>query len=153
MGLRDLTFPTVVVQTSGGPLPVRGLGCDHILGLFYRHRDELTALFDGVVGTVRTNGGLTPDDVVPIALQMIDIAPTVVAEIIALASGSDPRDKEGFAGDVGISRMLSIAEQMDALEKIAGQTFTSDMPPGKMLALLQKTVRAGSSAAIQQGQG
>ena len=69
---------------------------------------------------------------------------------LALAAGSDPTDEENFAGDVGIARKLNIAEQIDALEKIGEQTFTSDMPPGKLLALVLKAMQAGTSALPTQ---
>lgn len=147
MGLRNLTFPTVAVQTSGGPLPVRGLSLDHILGLFYRHRDDVTAFYQSVIDKRGTE--LTANNVTGVALKMIDAAPTMVAEAIAIASGSNPLDPE-FTGDVGIARALSLAEQLDALEKIASQTFTSDMPPGKVFALVLQAMQAGTSA-LQPG--
>lgn len=146
MGLRNLTFPTVEVQTSGGNLAVRGLSLDHILRLFYRHREDVTALY-GATRT-RAQSGEPPsyDDVTVIGIKMISAAPQIVAEIIAVASGSDPQDDAGFSGDVGIVRAMSVAEQLDALEKIAGQTFTSEMPPGKLFALVLQAMQAGTSA-------
>lgn len=146
MGLRNLTFPTIEVQTSGGPLPVRGLSLDHILGLFYRHRKEISALYESLISRVKA-GESTSDDITVLAIQLVDAAPLIAAEIVALAAGSNPTDFEGFVGDVGIVRGLSIAEQIDALEKIAGQTFTSDMPAGKVFALALQAMQAGSSAA------
>ena len=145
MGLRNLTFPTVEVQTSGGALAVRGLSLDHIMGLFYRHREDVTMLYNSLVVKAKAGMQVTEDDVTVIAIKLVNGAPTVVAEIIALASGSDP-SMGGFAEDVEIARSLSMAEQLDALEKIASQTVTSDMPPGKMLALVFQTMQAGTSA-------
>lgn len=150
MGLRNLTFPTVEVQTSGGALAVRGLSLDHIMGIFYRHRAVVTDLFDTVVSKARAGQSSTPEDAIAIAIKMIDAVPDVVAEMIALAAGSDATDEENFAGDVGIARKLNIAEQIDALEKIGEQTFTSDMPPGKLLALVRKAMQAGTSALQTQ---
>ena len=145
MGLRNLTFPTAIVQTSGGPLPVRGLSLDHVLGLFYRHRPEVTAFYDAVLGS-SSKSDITPDDLTLIALRMIDLAPTLVAEVIALAGGTDARDPD-FDNEVGLARYrLNLSEQLDALEKIAAQTFTSDMPPGKIAALVIQAMQAGASA-------
>lgn len=146
MGLRNLTFPTVEVQTSGGSLVVRGLSLDHILGLFYRYREPVTALYSAAMARGRSGEQASYDDVTVIGIKMIGAAPLIVAEIIAIASGSNPEDDAGFAGDIGIVRGLSVAEQLDALEKIAGQTFTSEMPPGKLFALVIQAMQAGTSA-------
>lgn len=146
MGLRDLTFPTVEVETSGGNLAVRGLSLDHILRVFYHHREAVSALYSAT--QVRAQSGDAPsyDDVTVIGIKLISAAPLIVAEIIAVASGSDPQDATGFAGDIAIVRGLSVAEQLDALEKIAAQTFTSEMPPGKLFALVLQAMQAGTSA-------
>lgn len=145
MGLRNLTFPTVEVQTSGGPLAVRGLSLDHVLGLFYRHREPLTGLYDSMFTRARAGEEFQIEDTELVALGLINSAPQVAGEIIAVASGSDPRS-DTFETDVWIARGLTIAEQMDALQKIGEQTFTSDMPPGKVLALVFQAMRAGTSA-------
>lgn len=149
MGLRNLTFPTVEVQTSGGALAVRGLSLDHILGLVYRHREDVTTLYEALIHRAKSGQAVGVEDTTLIAIKMINAAPQIVGEIIAVASGGDPADPE-FTGDVGIVRGLSMAEQLDALEKIAGQTFTSDMPPGKVMALTLQMLQAGSSAMIPQ---
>lgn len=145
MGLRNLAFPTIEVQTSGGPLAVRGLSLDHILGVFYRHREDVTALYSAALERGRSPLPVAADDITVIAIKLISNAPVIVGELIALASGSHPLG-EDFPGDVGIAMHLSVAEQIDALEKIAGQTFTSDMPPGKIFALLLQGIQAGVGA-------
>lgn len=147
MGLRNLTFRTVEVQTSGGSFAVRGLSLDNFLTLFYRHGENLARPFDTVVEKVQKQEPLLADDVTLVALKLLSDAPQIVAEVIALASGSDASNMEEFLGDVGVARALEAAIQIDALEKIAAQTFTSDMPPGKIFALVQKAMQAGTSAA------
>jgi len=156
MGLRNLTFPTYEVQTAGGNFAVRGLGFDHLLTLFQRHGLAMVAQFNAIAEKIRGGAQLSEADVATFLVQAIDAAPQLVAEAIALASGSiAPSGLEDsddpilltWVGDVVIARGLPVGAQMDALEKIALQTFTSDMPPGKMLALIQKTLQAGGISA------
>lgn len=139
MGLRGLTFPTVTVETSGGPLLVRGLSFDHVFGLFNRRTVLVTRLFEMVVQDYKASE-MDGTKAAELLVKMIHFAPTVVAEIIALAAGADPADEENFIGDVGIAKGLNLGEQVDALEKIASQTFTSAMPPGKMFGLVMNAM-------------
>jgi hypothetical protein len=144
MGLRDLSFPAAEVQTSGGPLAVRGMSLDNILSLFYRHRDELLPVFESVIAKAQNGGEADGDDMLMIAADLIGSLPMVVAEIITLASGISIKD-EDFDALARAVLAFNVAEQIDALEKIAQQTFTSDMPPGKMFALIRKMIQSGSS--------
>lgn len=144
MGLRDLSFPSVTVQTSGGALAVRGLSLDHIMGLLSRHA-ALKGAFELIITKARKGDTVVNEDVALVALDLINSVPAAVAEIIALASGARADDPD-FREYTLLAMALNIAEQIDALEKIASQTFTSDMPPGKMFALLASMAQASGSA-------
>lgn len=137
MGLRNLTFPAAVVETSGGPLSVRGLSFDHIYGIFIRRSALVGQLFEMVMRDFKASE-MDGEKAAELLVKMIHIAPDVVGEIIALGAGADPRDTENFIGDVGIAKALVISEQIDALQKIAELTFTSDMPAGKVFGLVLK---------------
>jgi hypothetical protein len=155
--LRNLTFPTVTVETAGGSFAVRGLNPDMVVGLYNRHRGELSTLFDFFVARA-TEDAAAEMDVASLIEQMLAQSPLVMAELIALASGSKPTDTHveqdletnadlltDWERDVAMSRALPRPVQLDALQKIAEQTFTSDMPAGKFLAVVIKA--AGATTA------
>jgi hypothetical protein len=163
MALRNLTFPTITVDTPGGSFAVRGLTTDMVVGLYQRHRGELGTLFDDLTANAK-NGSQA--DITNIVMGGLHTAPLIAAELVALASGSRPDDDavepdmpiEGsdettnpdgatnWERDVQQARDLPFPVQVDALEKIAAQTFTSDMPAGKFLAVVIKM--AGSATAL-----
>lgn len=143
MGLRDLSFPVVTVQTPGGDFAVRGLSVNMVSGVYQRHRTAVSALFNQV--TAR-HAETQPQDAGLIMAGMVNSAPAIMAEVIALASGSKPSNGDEYAEDVAIAAMLPLPVQVNALQKIADQTFTSDMPPGKLLAVVIKL--AGDATAV-----
>lgn len=151
MALRNLTFPTITVDTPGGSFAVRGLTTDMVVGLYQRHRGELGTLFDDLTANAK-NGSQA--DITNIVMGGLHTAPLIAAELVALASGSRPDDDAVEPGetatnwerDVQQARDLPFPVQVDALEKIAAQTFTSDMPAGKFLAVVIKM--AGSATAL-----
>lgn len=148
MGLRNLTLPCHVVTVADGvTFTVRGLSPDDALGLYFRHAGQLSALFDQFA----VKGAVTRDDVSAVSTVVIGSAPRVMAEIIAIASGSEPED-DTFEDDVKAALRLSAGVQMDALQKTADLTFSSDMPPGKFAAVVLALARsaAASLPPVQQ---
>lgn len=159
MGLRNLTFPEVTVEIpGGGKFAVRGLSPDMVLGLYNRHRGDLSTLFDTYVAQQR---GIETADMGSLIGEMVTTAPVVMAELIALAAGGTPKadhvepDTENnphgltdWERDVANAHRLPLPVQIDALQKIAAQTFTSDMPLGKFLAVVGKAA-ATATATLQ----
>ncbi len=133
--------PERVVQVSGSEgFTVRGLSPLQVLQLYKRHTGQLSSLFDRVMASVAERGAADAADIEPIVLSLIQEAPVIVSELIVLASGGNPDD----AGIADFEEALLIASQLpfptvaDCISKIAELTFTSDMPPGKFLALATK---------------
>ncbi len=147
MGLRNLSFPVVTVDTPGGSFAVRGLTTDMVLGLYHRHRGQLSGLFDSVVARQKEQ---LPQDVPTIIASAMQSAPDIAAELIALASGSQPDGTAEWEADLEMARALSFPIQVDALEKVFGQTFTEAMPVGKFLAVVIKL--AGDATAVLPNQ-
>jgi len=142
MGLRDLVIPTELVKVADEGFPVRGLSPNDALDLYYRHAGELSALFDQF--TARVKAGESAD-AMEVGTAMVGGAPQIMAEIIALASDSDPRSPD-WPLDVAQALRLPAGVQMDALEKIGRLTFTSDMPPGKFFGLVISMAQSATAA-------
>lgn len=132
MSLRNITIPKREVPVDGEQkFTVSGVSADQVFGLYSRHREDLSTLFDNLAGRNRVEGAEVINSIEGIITQF----PLVVAEGIALASGSRP-DEEHWAEDVTVARSLPLPVQVDALMKIGELTFSPDMPPKKFFALL-----------------
>lgn len=142
MGLRD-TIPLqrkLVKVSDADGFSVRGASIDDVLGLFYRHRGEMTALFEQYAGR---GTEVTADDVALAGRAIFERAPALAAEIIVVAADGDMGEIEAEVAHV---RRFPAAVQIDALEKIASLTFTSEMPPGKLLAVALQAVSSAAAA-------
>lgn len=143
MGLQGLLLETAIVTVSEkGGFEVRGLSPYDITALVMRHRGELSAMFDQFAAKVKS--GEAVDPAVLIA-GVLETAPDIIAEVVALGSGSDPADVENWQKDVTIARTLPLGVQTDAVQKIGGLTFTSDMPPGKFLSVVVSAMQSASA--------
>jgi hypothetical protein len=130
MGLRDLVIPTEVVKVADGEFTVRGLSPNDALGLYYRHAGQLSALFDQFTARSRTGEDV---NVAEVGTSLVGGAPQIMAEIIAVASGSRaPRLDEPdivkraaqeteWLLDVQKAIDLPAGAQMDALEKVGAK--------------------------------
>lgn len=150
MGLLDLVIPTLDVEVSpGSAFAVRGLSPNDAMHLYYRHAGQLSSLFDQFAGKVKAGDEVSEGDVLAAGAQMISATPLLMAEIIALAADGDPSDVEGFAKVVSKAMDLNVGVQMDALQKIGAQTFSSDMPPGKFFGLVIEMARSAKAVLNQ----
>lgn len=156
MSLRKLKTPVpqALVQVSDEEgFPVRGLSPTHVIGLYYRHTGQLSALFERLAEAHQSGGNVDTGDIQTMVVELLREAPLIMAEVIALASGSDAADEieatddageplgmTNWEADVEIAKTLSFPVQADALTKIGNLTFTSDMPPGKFFALIAGAV-------------
>lgn len=151
MSLRKLKVPVpvAVVQVSDeDSFPVRGLNPSDLLGLYHRHTGELSGLFEKLAASYQANGNnVEAADVQQVAFALLQDAPQILAEVIAIAADGDPSDEENWAIDVAIAGKLPFPVQADALQKIGALTFTSDMPPGKFVALVAGAVMKATEAA------
>lgn len=145
MGLRDLIIPTALVKVADSGFTVRGLSPADALGLYYRHAGELSNLFEQFAGKVRAGLDVADGDVLQAGISMVNGAPQIMAEIIALGSESDPTGPDWDA-DVGVALRLPAAVQIDALQKIAELSFSSDMPPGKFFGLVLQMAKSTQAA-------
>lgn len=128
---------------------VRGVGPNDIMHVYYRHVGAISTAFDKLADRYRQIGEVGQTDVSALIAGIVEDAPTVVAEIIAIASGSDPTAEAEFEEDVKLALSLSFGTTVSALEKIGQLTFTTEMPAGKFFALIARMVpaRLGETAA------
>lgn len=151
MSLRNIPIPKREVTLADDvSFTVYGLSPNHALGLFQRHRVELAMLFEQIIG----NGGVTDETVAQATGLLLNSAPLLMAEIIALAAGGSPLDLAeiepgvtGWQADLLKASQLPAPVQLDALQKIGDLTFTTEMPPKKFLGAL--TVMMAKGAQMQ----
>lgn len=158
MGLRNLPPVEAKVEVpGGGSFAVRGLDPDMVVGLYQRHAGQLSEVWDSAMA--RAQGKDITADVHGMVAGLIGDAPQIMAELIAIASGSQPTDTyvdpdttvnplglTDYDRDVVAARRLPLPVQVDALQKVAGLTFSSDMPPGKFLAVVVQIAGATTAA-------
>ena len=139
-GLRAELLGSRTIRTAGGDFVVRGLNAEAIFAIVGRHREALSALFDRLV--VQGEGGpqISLDQTETLVVALVDAVPEIVGLIIAAAAG--PMTDEAIA----IARALPAPVQMAALEAVAELTFTSEMPPKKVLEIVVKAMGGVTSA-------
>lgn len=162
--LRKIVKPIATVSlgdSEGQSFTVTGLTPNHIFGLYHRHRGQLAALFEKVVAD---GGAPNVDDVAAMGQTLINSAPLVMAEIIALASGADPFDTSPvdpdvpdgatmWQSDLTLAAGLTLSVQLDALQKIGNLTFTPEMPPKKFLSALVEMIRSANGSTLTPSSG
>ena len=133
MTLRNITIPKAVVPVDDSEMfAVSGVTANQVFTLYRRHRDDLSTLFDNLAGRSDIDHSVVLNSIEGIIAQF----PLLVAEVVAMASGDNPADEEGWAESVEIATRLPFTVQVDALLKIGELTFSPDMPPKKFFALL-----------------
>lgn len=134
MGLKDLTIPSVPVKTPGGEFSVRGLSLNDITYVLQRHAVEVAQ----VISAVESNQGAVSNELVSeLAVTMIQSAPSLAADIIAVAAGEPDQ--------VATVRALPFPVQLDAIEKIGNQTFEVYGGPGKALEAVIRLAKGTTS--------
>jgi hypothetical protein len=137
MGLKALKSFDVIVETPGGPLAVRGVSLDDVIRLVRRNRVVAQVLFDQAMA-----GGINLDDTSAVGAMVMDQAPDFAAEIIALAT--DVGDEEA----IELAKQLPFPLQLELLETIGKQTFTTENSSKKVIETVAR-VLGGMSGAIQ----
>lgn len=127
------------IKTPGGSFAVRGLSPDDVFTIYRRHAGEVAGWFD----RLQAGGVDISLNAAPVLIgSLLDTAPAIAAEVIALASDAGVDDE--VLADV---RRLPLSPQASALEAIAELTFTQEMPPKKLLEIV---VRMGRSLSAPE---
>lgn len=132
MGLKDLQLPQEEVPFKGGSFFVRGLNIVDISFLIRNHGEAMTGAFNKITESGTEIG---VDNVMELALPIIESFPSLVAQVIACAA-DEPNE-------VGMVSRLPFPSQVDAVEKIMALTFDASGGPKKfvetVLRLLEGT--------------
>ena len=130
------------VEVAGGKgFDVSGLSLDAILILARRRKQDAGELFDTLVSQVGADGGISIEKAEWLGGALLSTAPQIAAEIIALSAGYESVEA------AELFRKLPMPSQVDALDKIARLTFTSEMPPKKVF---ETVVRALAGVGMTQ---
>lgn len=135
MGLTSLQFQQTTVPTPYGDLAVGGLSLEDITALVSRHRDEMEALYDSVMGAETPS---MKDGV----YGLLERFPVVAAEIIAAGTGDSANPNA-----IAIARRLPFPVQLELLEATAKQTFQTEEGLGKAIEAAIRVFQ-GTSRAI-----
>jgi hypothetical protein len=127
-----------VAGTEG--FDVGGISLDSILRIFRRHGDDLRDLFDRLAGT--NGGGISLDEASQLGGALLGSAPQIAAELIAEAAGF----VEAEAAELFLQ--LPAPVQVEALDRIAELTFTSEMPPKKVIETVLRHLKGVSLTLI-----
>jgi hypothetical protein len=125
--LRAELVVTATVHMGKREVPLSGLPLDAIVDICRRHWSDVGGLFDKLVGQV-ASGDIDPElnTMNWLGGALLAALPQVAAEIITVCAGWSLEAAE-------VVRALPAPVQLEALDKIAALTFTSEMPPKKVM--------------------
>lgn len=147
MGLTASLLASKTVKTSGGEFAVRGLSLNDIVSVFGTHRQAIEDLFNRIFVVDGGKVGMAEEvDVDMIIATVVGEAPLVAASIIATAA--DSTDDEGFA----VALRLPGPVQIAALMAVAELTFTTEMPPKKVLEIVIQLATGAQKSLLGLGQ-
>ena len=125
MGLKGRFIPTAEVQVpNGAPFTVRALSFVDLKILFTKYSTQMAAFFD-VLAHGNNPATVDIENAAALAANLIQNAPALAAETIAIASGED----DAFEDALG----LPFPTQIEALKHIATLTFGSEGTAKKFL--------------------
>ena len=133
MGLKDLSFPSQVVETPGGNLTLRGLCLEDVIQLVNSHKTVVEKMFDRATQVQSAEEDILEKEILSqfdsgdIAGKLIQEAPIVAAHVIALGAG------EGDEESIKIARELPVTIQVECLDKIGTMTFIAEGGAKKFL--------------------
>lgn len=138
MALKDYQIPKRDVPLpNGGNFAVRGLSLPDITILVDRHSVALRAMFDHYNGVAQD---VSLDDLGGIGVSILESAPKLAAEIIAIAA-DEPDEIEKVS-------VLPFPAQVDALEKVAKLTFDTSGGPKKVIETVIRILRGVSDLTV-----
>ena len=146
MGLSAFTPATETVAFPGGEVAVRGLCLDDLTVLVRRHYDTVSGLFDRYV---RDGASSAVDAAIEqreidaaqlrgLAFEVMDEAPEMIADVIALAAG-EPGAREN-------AKTLPVGTQLDLIERVIRLTLEAEGGPEKLVETVSRL--AESLAAL-----
>lgn len=123
MSLKGIKIPKSKVSIpGGGSFTVRGLSFVDLRTLFIKYGEDMSAFFDLVVNT-KDMASLDVEDAAGLAAILIERAPALAAEAIAIAAGDGGEsDPESFE----TALQLPFPVQVDALQAIGKATFGTE---------------------------
>jgi hypothetical protein len=136
MDLKALAAAAGTVETSNGTrIAVRGLSLVDLSQLARAHGKQLAGAFDAFKGMEANEN----DDATATLHQLIERAPDLVAEVIALATDSP--------GEAAAAKQLPFGLQVAILNETGKQTFVTEGGLGKTLEIVIN-MAAGTTRAI-----
>lgn len=137
MGLRNITIQRTTVTYNGEPIAVRGLSASDIMTAARDYAPQMALAFNEVV----SNGQI--GDMKSAIMKVADEFPELVAAAIALAS--DEYDDES----VKTAGQLPFPTQLELVEGIFNETFTSEAEVKKLIESLTRMMLAASGALTE----
>lgn len=131
MSLKDalLHIPSLKVPFKGGSFEVRGLSLSDVTVIVSIHREKLNE----ILGAYTASGGnlttLDAEESLPFLIDVVQLAPAVVAHIIAQAEVRPDGEPPQIAGAL----RLPVDVQIDAIEKVLKLTFETEGGLGKVM--------------------
>jgi hypothetical protein len=123
-----------VVTSDGKKIPVRGISLSDISELVKNFRGNLSGVFDAVSASDDLHG----DDIRDMLRDVIETAPNLVGQIIALATDSPGQEEEATKLPTGL--------QLAILEEVGKQTFVTDGGLGKTLEIVINMMSGATKA-------
>lgn len=139
--LRAELLVSAAVRNGEREFRVSGLPLNAVLDICRRHWESVSGLFDKLMAQVQSGEAITLDQANWLGGALLTAIPEVAAEIIAVCAG------HGVEAGV-VYRELPAPVQLDALDKIAGLTFTSEMPPKKVIETVVRMLGGVSQTLI-----
>lgn len=129
------------IEFPGGDVTVRGLSLEDVVKLTHKHAVVLGSFF-----SMLTTKGVETDlgDMTSLAVALIEVAPQAAAEAMALAADSPEH--------VAVFSRLPFGVQLEILEAIGEQTFSSDEHVGKVMGTVVKVLQ-GTNRMIETVRG
>lgn len=124
--LRAELVVTAKVHMGTREVPVSGLPLPAIVDICRRHWNDVNGLFENMVGQVEAGQDINVDMANWLGGALLSALPDVAAEIIAVCAG-------WTVEAAAVVRDLPFSTQLEALDTIAGLTFTSEQPPKKVI--------------------
>lgn len=137
--LTELGYPTEDISFPGGKtLPLRGLALDDILKLARLHGPALAELYNRIMADP---DGFSLSDTKSVVMDLMDSAPAVVADIIALAA-----DEPSAAP---MARKMVFSKQLECMTAIGRLTFQTEEDVKKALeAIIQMAKGMSQTVAV-----
>lgn len=141
MALKDIQIPKIEVPVGAGSFAVRGLSTSDLQYLVQQHGEDMRGMFNEFINGKTSE--LSKLEIGPILKELLNRAPTLVHDVIALAA-----DAEDDADRTTI-KQLPASSQMTALGGIFTLTLSTDGDMGNGLEALT-TVLGGLNEVMAE---